>query len=146
MLASLVRTGLNGAWSCVSLSTISVIIEVIIVEFISLTVAALERISVECTARISSLYGTHFKTSIILSEVFCQSHSQGPGDGKMRDPGNEITLLILRPFQLQQKYYANCGYKHDKTTHVVKLWLMTYISYASTYILRSDGWIKYNKI
>ena len=39
-------------------------------------------------------------------------------------------------------YYTNYGYKHDKTTHVVKLWLILNFSYASTYILRSDGWIK----
>ena len=29
-----------------------------------------------------------------------------------------VKPLILRPFQLQQKY-TNCGYKHDKTTHLV---------------------------
>ena len=36
-----------------------------------------------------------------------------------------LKTLILRPFQLQQKKCTNCGYKHDETTHVVKLWLMT---------------------
>ena len=32
-----------------------------------------------------------------------------------------VQTLLLRPFQLQQKLFTNCGYKHDKTTHVVKL-------------------------
>ena len=31
-----------------------------------------------------------------------------------------VKPFILRPFELKQKYYTNCGYKHKKTTHVVK--------------------------
>ena len=31
-----------------------------------------------------------------------------------------VKTLILRSFQLKQKYYTNCGYKHVKTTHVLK--------------------------
>ena len=37
----------------------------------------------------------------------------------------------------------NCGDKHDKTTHVVKTWIYKLnVSYASTYIFRSDRWGK----
>ena len=36
-----------------------------------------------------------------------------------------FSLKTLRPFQLKEKWYTNRGYKHDKTTPVVKTWLMT---------------------
>jgi len=35
-----------------------------------------------------------------------------------------VVTLILRPFQLEQKEQTNCGYKHNETTHVVKITFM----------------------
>ena len=31
-----------------------------------------------------------------------------------------VKTLILLPFQFKQNWYTNCGYNHNKTTHVVK--------------------------
>ena len=41
--------------------------------------------------------------------------------------------------QTETKINTNCGYKHDKTTHVLKKTLINdNVSFASTYILRSE--------
>ena len=64
---------------------------------------------------------------------------------KRRTPMHFLDTLILRPFQLEQKYQTNCGYKHNGTTHVVKSFIYGLdVSYASTYIFRSNGYLNYN--
>ena len=41
---------------------------------------------------------------------------------------------------------TNCGYKHSDTTHNVKTFIYELdVSYASTYIFRSKGYLNYNK-
>ena len=44
---------------------------------------------------------------------------------------------------LEESPTSRFGDKHDKTTHVVKTWIYKLnVSYASTYIFRSDRWGK----
>ena len=51
----------------------------------------------------------------------------------------------LTALALVQNYQTNCGYKHNETTHVVKTVIYELdVSYAPTYIFRSNGYLKYN--
>ena len=46
--------------------------------------------------------------------------------------------------QSLQKHQTNCGYKHNGTTHVVKSFIYVLdVSYAPTYIFRSNGYLNY---
>ena len=55
------------------------------------------------------------------------------------------TLLFFGHFILSKNNKQTAGYKHNETTHVVKI--LTYeldVSYASTYIFRSNGYQNYS--
>ena len=54
-------------------------------------------------------------------------------------------ILILRPFQLEQKEYTKCGYKHDKTTHVVKT-LINDLTFSMSQLTSSEVTAGYNTI
>ena len=63
----------------------------------------------------------------------------------------ELALWASFSFQLSHeltsysKKISNCGYQHNETTHVVKSLIYELdISYASTNIFRSNGYLHYN--
>ena len=57
-----------------------------------------------------------------------------------------VKTLILRSFQLKQKYYTNCGYKHVKTTHVLKKTLINDLTFRLPQHTSSGVTVRYNTI